>query len=251
MSNIDLETLEAYLEGKLATDQKQVVEESLTQDSDLKEELELLKLSRESIQLDSWSTLISETQNSFLKEREKQTIQSPGFWVWSARIAASLAFFLVVSSVVLISTTSPESINKSFGSYQIPVMRGGLDALSELEDAYSSKDFEKIESIRKQTDSFNIHSNFILAMADLQNGNPESAEQLLKKLESQNQSSGTPLYSDEIEYYLVQSLVQQQKYEEAENRVNELLNQPDNKYAKNFSNWDLWKIRILKFKKNI
>jgi outer membrane protein assembly factor BamD (BamD/ComL family) len=88
-------------------------------------------------------------------------------------------------------------------------------------------------------------------MADLQNGNPESAEQLLKKLDSQNQSSGTPLYSDEIEYYLVQSLIQQQKYEEAENRVNELLNQPDHKYSKNFSNWDLWKIRILKLKKSI
>lgn len=251
MSNIDLETLEAYLEGKLAPGQKQIVEESLSQDSDLMEELELLKLSRESIQLDSWSTLISETQNSYLKEREKNAIQAPGFWVWSARIAASLAFFLLISSVVLISTTSPESINKSFRSYQIPVMRGELDALSELEDAYSSKNFEKIESIRKQTDAFNIHSNFILAMADLQNGNPESAEQLLKKLESENQSSGTPLYSDEIGYYLIQSLIQQQKYEEAENRLNELLNQPDHKYAKNFSAWDLWKIRILKFKKNI
>lgn len=251
MSNIDLETLEAYLEGKLALGQKLIVEESLTQNSDLMEELELLKLSRESIQLDSWSTLISETQTSYLKEREKQTKQAPRFWVWSARIAASLAFFLVVSSVVLISTTSPESINKSFGTYQIPVMRGELDALSELDDAYSSKSFEKIESIRKQIDSLDIHSYFILAMSDLQNGNPESAEQLLKKLESQNQSSGTPLYSDEIEYYLVQSLIQQQKYEEAENRVNELLNQPNHKYAKNFSAWDLWKIRILKLKKSI
>lgn len=249
MSNIDLETLEAYLEGKLSSDQKQVVEESLTQDSDLMEELELLKLSRESIQLNSWSTLISDTQNSYLKE--KQTIQIPGFWIWSARIAASLAFFLVISSVVLISTTSPESINQNFSSYQIPIMRGELDAFSELENAYSSKDFEKIESLKNQSDSFNIHSNFILAMADLQNGNPESAEQMLKKLESQNQSSETPLYSDEIDYYLVQSLIQQQKYEEAGNRVNELLNQPNHKYEKNFSSWDVWKIRILKLKKSI
>lgn len=251
MSNIDLETLEDYLEGKLSSDQKQALEEVLTIDSKLLEELELLKLSRESIQLDSWSALISETQNSYLKEREKNAIQAPGFWVWSARIAASLVFFLVVSSVVLISTTSPESINKGFGAYQVPIMRGEVNALSELEDAYTAKDFEKIAAIRKQTDSFNFDANFLIAMAALQNGNPESAEQLLKNLESQNQTSETPLYTDEIEYYLVQSLIQQQKYKEAENRVNELLNQPNHKYSKNFSAWDLWKIRILKLKKSI
>ena len=251
MSNIDLETLEDYLEGKLSPDQKQAVEEVLTKDSKLLEELELLKLSRESIQLDSWSTLISEAQNSYLKEREKHSIQTPVFWLWSARIAASLAFFLIASGVLLISTTSPESINNGFGAYQVPIMRGEGDSLSELEDAYTAKDFEKIAALSKQTDSFNSDANFLIAMAALQNGNPESAEHLLKNLESQNQSSGTPLYSDEIEYYLVQSLVQQQKYEEAENRVIELLNQPNHKYRKNFSTWDLWKIRILKFKKSI
>lgn len=249
MSNIDLETLEAYLEGKLAPAQKKVVEKSLTQDSALMEELELLKLSRESIQLESWSALISATQKSYLLERKEHSKQKPKLLIWAARIAASFAFFLVATSLVLITTITPQSMNRNFGAYQIPIMRGEQEALSELENAYSSSDWEAIETIRKQPDSFDFHSYFILAMADLHNGNPESAEQLLTKLESQNQSSALPLYFEEIEYYLVQSLIQQQKYAEAESRVRELLNNPDHNYSKNFSVWDLWKIRILALKK--
>ena len=62
MNNIDLETLEAYLDGKLASEEKILLENSLKEDASLREELELLKLSREAIAMNSWAELISGTQ---------------------------------------------------------------------------------------------------------------------------------------------------------------------------------------------
>ena len=251
MNNIDLETLEAYLDGKLASEEKILLENSLKEDASLREELELLKLSREAIAMNSWAELISGTQKSFLKERKKADSKATPLWSWARRIAAGLSFLLVVATVVLFVTTSQNSMVENFYSYQIPVMRGDQNTFSQIQDAYLNQDYELLESLRSQVSQSDLESQFILAMADIENKKPASAEIILKDLETRNSQLEESVFSEEIDYYLIQSLLQQEKFDEAELRLEKILQDPSHRYFKNFTKSDLWKIRILKLKKGL
>ncbi len=245
---IDLEILEEYLSGDLVHLQMKEVEAALSKDPILREELELLSISKEAIQLASWRRLITETQTSFLKNREVNSSQQIGLWRWISRIAASIAFIILVSSVIFFTTTSPKSITGKFIEFQIPVMRGDSNTLSDLEDAYQLKDFATIEKSRNQLNPDDPTTNFILAMVDLENNKPASAEELLKKAMQHNKSAESPVFKEETDYYLVQALLLQEKFEEAEAILAEIKSDPTHKYAKNFSSWDAWRIKVLKIK---
>ena len=101
----------------------------------------------------------------------------------------------------------------------------------------------------KYVSQSDLESLFILAMADLENEKSALAEIILKDLETRNSQLEEPVFSEEIDYYLIQSLLQQEKYDEAESRLEKILQDPSHRYFKNFTKSDLWKIRILKLKK--
>lgn len=245
----DLEILEEYLDGGLSELEMKEFEATLSTDPELRKELELLKLSKESIQLSSWKNLISETQSSYLKSRKSDLRNQMGIWGWARKIAASLTLILLLSSVVFYTTISPKSLTDDFIEYQIPVMRGDAKILSDLEKAYQEKDFDSVEKMRDKFSSEDPKASFILAMVDLKNNKASSAEQHLKRIEIFNQTADNPIFKDEVSYYLVQALLNQNKFKEAESRMDQIKSNPRNKYAKNFTSWDLWKLKLLKIKR--
>ena len=72
-------------------------------------------------------------------------------------------------------------------------------------------------------------------MADLENEKSALAEIILKDLETRNSQLEEPVFSEEIDYYLIQSLLQQEKYDEAESRLEKILQDPSHRYFKNFT----------------
>ncbi|GAB2491078.1 hypothetical protein [Algoriphagus taiwanensis] len=249
-----IEDLEAYLDGLMEAEKAEQLVEDLKVDSALKLELEALKLAREGVQMAAWKEMIRKSQSEFLNDRDFSAIESEtptrsiSPFTWVSRIAASLTLLLAGVFAVLFFSTSPESITSKHLDYQIPVMRSGEFEISTLEEAYQKKDFETVKKLASEIDIYSAKDYFILAMSNLEQGQPESSETLLLAIENRNQLNQSQDFADQIDYYLVKAYLEQGKISDAKARMEKIQNDPQHTYHQNFTAWDKLKMTLLEWK---
>ncbi|WP_111669666.1 hypothetical protein [Algoriphagus litoralis] len=248
-----IEELEAYLVGDLAPDRKKDLDAKLAADATLQEDLEALKISREAIELVGWKALISKNQEEYLATREdskvKQIQSRPSsIGVWLGRIAASLLFVLIGSVSVLFFSTTPDSIISDQLEYSIPVLRSAESNLDQIEKAFQAKDFDRVLSLSSSVQEFDAKTYFLIGLSYLESQNGEKAEEFLTQIESKNLQSSESNYADQVDYYLVKAYLLQDKPEDAEMRIEKIIDDENHTYHGNFNLFDRLQIKILKFK---
>lgn len=251
--NYSLEELEAYLYGDLPEERNNQLKESIKTDLALQEELAALQISREAVELVGWKSVIAQSQKEFLAEREGTKIKpirsgQSGNGLWLGRIAASLSFVLVGSLAVLFFTTSPESITKNQIDYSLPVLRSSAEQLEALEQAYQKQEFDQVLELAEGINSYDAKTYLLIGLANLELNNGLEAEEYLTQIESENQSTSTLNYSDEVDYYLIKAHLIQGEIPEAEKRIIKITEDSNHTYHNNFGLLDLIKLKILKFK---
>ena len=246
--NISLEMLEDYLEGIIDQDQKLIVEQSLLENQELREEFELLKLTREAIAMAGWKDQINSIQTAFISGKSATQERTLTPWQWVGRIAASLLFILVASAAVFLFSTDTESLQSRFTAYQVPVMRGENDQKLELEELYQAGDFEAMIELRAEVQSTQT-AQFLLALAYLESERYSEAEEIFLEIERLNSQQQSNVYADQIDFYLIETLIGKGDFDAAENRVSKILSDEQHTYQKNFSNLDLIRLKILSIKK--
>lgn len=252
--NYSLEELEAYLYGELSAEKAKKLEEEIKTDLALRSELEALKISREAVEMAGWKSLIAQSQSEFLKERSEERKVKPleggstDFLYWTKRIAASLAFILVATGSMLFLTVSPESITADQVDYQIPVMRSAENTLSEIQGAFSEKDYQKVIDLGKQMENPTTEVSFLMGMAHLELKHYSEAEKSFLEIENENRINQSGEFADQVDYYLVHAYLSHGQPEKAETRMRKILNDPQHTYHGNFGKADLFKIFILKLK---
>lgn len=249
-NQFDLEQLESYLLGTANSEQNRQIQEALEQDEELRVQLAVLELTRKSINLSGWKDEINVAQQAYLTNRKLPQKQGKQvfFGPWMRRIAASILFFLIGAAALVVINASPESFLESKSiTYSLPVTRGASE-LSDLEQAYRDEDFESVISIHQSQNNPDQTSNFLAAMAALKTENGPLAVQLLQALRIENQQSDSPVYKDEIDFYLVKALVMAGDFEKAEKEIRKILSDPNHSYRDNLSRWDQWKVKIMDIK---
>lgn len=252
--NFTIEELEAYLQGELPERRKNALEDEIRSDPSLQDELEVLKISREAIEFAGWKALISKNQEEFLAERieekTKSTLTKPlSTGVWLGRIAASISLLLVGALAVLFFTNSPESITANHLEYNIPVLRSGENTSEEIDKAFQADDWDRVITISENFQEYDTKAYFLIGLAYLEKDNSPKAEAYFLQIESQNLQLSANEYGDQVDYYLVKSYLLQNKPDLAADRIEKVLADPDHTYHGNFSQWDLFKSKLLKFKK--
>lgn len=248
-----IEELEAYLLGELAPDRKEELDQNIKTDSELQEELEALKISREAIELAGWKSVISKTQKEFLAERAEDNVRPlqtkpKATGIWLGRIAASLAFILVGAIAVLFFSVTPESITSNQLDYSIPVLRSADNKLEEIEMAYQSGDFDVVLALSENIATYDPKAYFLIGLAHLERQNGAKATEYLTKIESENLQKQESNYADQVDYYLVKAYLIQSNTDLAEARMVKILEDSDHTYHNNFNRFDLLKVKILKIK---
>lgn len=248
-----LEELEAFLEGQLDQEARQEMEAELTSNPTLQEELEVLKISKEAIELATWRSIISKNQKEYLADREQESIPSVRLEhksknEWFGRIAASLALFLVGAAAVLFFTVSPESITSNQVEYSIPVLRSADNQLEILEKAYQAGDFDQIADISERLESYDAKAYFLIGLANLKEKNGAQAESYFTQIESKNLEQSENNYADQVDYYLIEAYLLQGNVNAAMLRMEKIINDSEHTYHGNFNSWDLLKMKIIQFK---
>ncbi len=248
-----LEELEAYLEGQLGSEARQEMEAELSANPSLHEELEVLKISKEAIELAAWRSLISKNQEEYLADREQDSIRSiqperKSKNQWFGRFAASLTLLLVGLITVLFLSVSPESITSNQVEYSIPVLRSANNPLEILEKAYQVGDYDQVLEISETLEAFDTKAYFLIGLANLKKENAMQAESYFTQIESKNFEQGENNYADQVDYYLIEAYLIQGKVDQAKLRMKKIINDPQHTYHGNFDRWDLIKMKILELK---
>lgn len=251
--NYSLEELEAYLYGELSEQRKNQLEENIKTDLALREELAALQICREAVELAGWKSVIAQSQNEYLAEREKTNIKpiqtgQSAIGVWMVRIAASLTLLLVGTLAVLFFSTSPESITENQIGYSLPVLRSSSAQFADLEQAYQNGEYGQVLELAKEINTYDAKTYLLIGLANLENNNGKSAEEFLTQIESENLKTSSRDYADQVDYYLVKAYMIQGKITEAEDRITKITQDQNHTYHDNFGQLDLIKLKILKFK---
>lgn len=247
--NYDIEQLDAFLDGQLNEVESAKIQEELQSDTALRENLALLKLSREAIKRAGIEKEIKKVQQSFLANRNSSKVRDLNPWRWTRAIAASLSIFLVAFAAMSYFLVSPSGFDSKFPNYELPILRTEAVAESSIEKAYSNQDFQQVIDLATAMQTRTNMDQFLLGLAYLEIGDFENAENILLEMEAANESSGQSFYSDELDFYLTEIWIKSKNYEKALQRIGEIKQDPKHPYFHNFTSWDKFKIQLLKWKK--
>lgn len=251
-NKIELPLLEDYLDKKLSLDQIKQIESLLATDLELAEELQALMLVREAIKMEGWKSQIAKTQQEFLDNRKIRSIDSApsqkSSSSWYLRIAASISILLIGLAAILIFSTSSESIDQNFLSYQVPVMRSNATTEDAIKEAYQSENYQGVIGIAEQSKSLNVDDQFLLGMAYLELGMGKEAVKELQNIQKHNATRNEKMYVAETDYYLLRAFLLSGDYEKAKSQIEIIRSNPKHKYHRNVDRWDVLKIKILDIK---
>ncbi|GAB2633011.1 tetratricopeptide repeat protein [Belliella aquatica] len=239
--------LDAYLDNKLSEEEKNLLLQELKENAALNELLELLKISRESIELGGLKNQIQSVQKEYLKIRATQVVKiKPSTW-WIG-VAASISLFILIGNFWIQKLPS-QLIEDNYISYEISTMRSSEIPLSVLENDFKNKAWTSILSAVPQN-SENQSEVFLAGIAAYELGDFESAIEYLERVIQLNQDLSDRYFHDEAEYYLSLSLLKLEKYDNALVLFEKINLDENHIYHGIFTNSDLLKLKVLTWVKN-
>ena len=246
-----LEKLDSYLSGALSAAESQDLEMELKSDLALQQELEILKIAKEAVELAAWKNLIAESQQEYLTDRNDTPVRSihpdkSGMGIWLGRIAASLTVLLVGAASVLVLSTSPQHITDQQVDYVLPVLRSSEFQLAEIGKAYQNQAYDEVLALGKTLNTYDAQGYLLIGLAHLEKNEWEEATEYFLRIEQENQIRSGSDFADQVDYYLVKAYLLQGNTDDAQLRLNKIMNDPNHIYHENFGTLDKWRLKILK-----
>lgn len=198
------ELMADYLEGNLDSSEKAKLENEMEANPEMRELMELLKISTESIKLSGQIKLISsihanyKKQETILKAKPKTYKIKP----WWLGIAAT--FILLISFGRIWLNITPENFHKEiYIPYNLPILRSGENNPEDINYYFKNEDFESVVAF-VNLESENRQDLFLAGIANMELNNPIMAIQFFKKVQELNLiiPENQKLYQDESDFYL-------------------------------------------------
>lgn len=245
----DIEQLDAFLDGQLNEVESAKIQGELQSDTALRENLTLLKLSREAIKRAGVEKEIKKAHHNFLANRNSSKVLEFNPWRWTKAIAASLLIFLSAFAAISYFSVSPSSFDSKFPNYELPILRAEVEEESLIENSYASQDFQKAIDLATSMKTKSNMDQFLIGLSYLEIGDFKNAENIFLEMEAAIESSGQSSYSDELDFYLTETWIKTENFDKALQRIGKIKQDPKHPYFHNFTRWDKFKIQLLEWKK--
>jgi tetratricopeptide (TPR) repeat protein len=269
------EIIERYLQGELEDDMLILFQEKIETDSEFKREVEVQQMMLQNIKRTGRQELKQylkeihkDVQDSGSIEKENQwrhtvkneRAEKPGLVLQNSRNKLFLLKVAATSTVVVIAITmwyaATISIQKMYAekfiSYQMPLTRGSAHDQDYVKRFYVVNDFNGyIQHYEADTDR-SIHEVFLAGNAYLNLSQPGEAIIAFTEVVKRNADLSVKerRFSDDAEFYLGLAYLNAGMLSEAEKIFKSIHKQPGHAYHNRIGSLFLFKLRILKIKRN-
>jgi tetratricopeptide (TPR) repeat protein len=248
------EKLVQFLDGELSGPQKEMIEQQLAADKNLRDELESLEASREAVKMFGLKQKVSGIHQQMMEELSTNPVKK----ISSARriirysIAAAASVILIAGSIVgynFYNLSSSRVFSSNYHSYELNTARD-VDSLqvSPVVTAYREKDYQKAVAVYSTFSPGTLKENFLAGMSYVELGNNAKAIDEFKKVINRNDSAKTNLYKDEAEYYLALTYVRNRDYDFALDLLRSIKENPEHIYHETVTRKLIRQVKLLKWR---
>lgn len=225
-----------YLDGELSGVEKQDLEQELSVDPGLREELDSLRSVREAIRLYGLQQKVSGIHSEMMKEMRPVAIIKPirgKIIKYSMAVAASLLLLVGGYFIYNAATISPERVfASSYTPFELVTVRDGNNMESNIEKAYREKNYNEVVRIHETGEDHSPQETFLCGSAALEMKNLPKAIKCFNEVLAASRQTGKPILKDEAEYYLSLSYLRNKDYDEALVLLNSIESDPAHTYYK-------------------
>ena len=245
-NNDDL--LVRYLDNELDPAEKKILEEKITADPGLRQQLEDLQLAREAVIQYGLKEKVSGIHQEMMKE-----LQTPVRSISSFRKVMRVSMSVAAGIVLLVgaflvynffSLSADGFYLSHYQAYEVSTVRneGGT---GELEKAYREKRYSDVVSLHASGGN-DARSDFLTAMSQLQLNDPPAAIRLLEK--AVKSPATAPQVKEEAEYYLALAYVKNRDFDLAIPLLEKIKDAPDHLYNGRVSAKMIRQVKMLKWR---
>ena len=222
------EQLLRYLDGELSGPDKAEMEQRLSVDQGLREELENLKLTKQAVQSYGLQQHVARVRKEMKDTKLVSLTPVRRIIRYSLAAAASvLVVFLAVSVFRSASPSADKLFADNYQPYTIVTTRGN-DSRSMIEEAYKNKEYSRVA--RLTDTSTTIKNIFLSGVSHLELKHTAYAITRFEKVLALNKEKGTKTLADESEYYLALAYLRNRQYTDADKLLTRIHNDPSHLY---------------------
>lgn len=252
-----IEVLDQYLDGQLDAEAAQQLEQQLTQDKSLREQLDALIMSRDAIRSHALRQRMQQLhRDNIAQVREggqvidvsQRTSSSRSIYVWPLRVAAALLIGILGYGAIQYATLSPRAVyEEQYLSYRLPISRSTEFQMTPLDSLYQQHNYQAVIQLFEDQTETSRRDTFLAGLAYLETDNYARAIANFTQLQS-TAGSDAATFQHETDYYLALTYLQNGQTEPALTLFEKIRSQEDHLYRNNISTTDLWKLRLLNSK---
>ena len=251
MDNFTLNTelLIRYMDGEVTGQEKLELDRRLLSDAALQEELENLRLARETIRVYGISEKVKNIHAEMMRGipgakpgKVKQIFR------YSAAVAAAVVLIVVSVLAYNFFSLSPEKLySQHYVKYELITLRDDSVKQSLLERAYKEKNFRGVSMFANQGKIYSDKDRLIAGIAFLELNNPVKAILHLKSIFTPGTNEKAEVVQS-AEYYLALAYLKNQDYDLSLELMEKIKADPLHIYYNNISNRLIRKVKMLKWK---
>jgi tetratricopeptide (TPR) repeat protein len=241
------EKLVQYLDGELSGIDKHDLENQLTADKNLQNELENLQLAREVVRSYGLKQHVASIHNQMMNEVQtpvRNITRSRRIIRYSIAIAASVLVVFLAGTLFRSNFLSSDKLfAENYHGYDLSISRDGA-ASSAIDNAYNARNYKQVISLTDT--STTVKNIFLSAMSYLELKDDNKAIEKYKMVIAMNESAGTNRLKDEAEYFLSLTYLRSKEYNHALDLMNKIYNDPGHIYHEKISRDLIRKVEKLK-----
>lgn len=249
----ELELLDKYLDGELDISERRDLERRINEDQGLKNDLEVLRISRDAIRTKAVSDRVKKLHQTLISEikNEEGNVIPIGrknrVFRWAMSVAASV--IIVVASFIAYqySTVNANKLySQQFLSYELPVTRSTGDDMTVIDSLYLAGSYAGVIEYFNSLEQKSIRDYFLTAMSYLHTEKFNEAIDLFHYIiDKNNIPAGEKYFEQETDFYLSLAYLKVGEFTKCKELFAKMKSNPKHLYHKNISRKDIWMLEIL------
>ncbi|MBE7170763.1 MAG: hypothetical protein INR73_09235 [Williamsia sp.] len=249
--DINTDTLIRYLDGELQGRELADIEQAISENPSLQQELESLRSAQLLVKSYGLRQQVGNIHAQMMEElKATQPSGTPvrSLFTRGFRVAASIILVIGIAAAYQYATLSARNLfDANYTAYSIHQTRGE-QAASRLEQLYLHDSMQLITTVFPNTKEPSQQDYFYTGNAYLQLGNAPDAIRLFTLLQQKNAATNQHMLEEDTEYYLAMAYLLNREPGKALPLLTQIHNNPQHLYHDKVSSWFLLKAKLLRDK---
>jgi tetratricopeptide (TPR) repeat protein len=241
-----------YMDGELPEAEKSSLKNSLANDKLLQEQYESLLLTREAIRQYGLKIKVGEIHQQMMHELQqpvKKINPARKLYRITAAVAAGIIFLIAGFWVYNFYSLSGEKLySANYKSYELSNVRDANSTLTDVEKAYSGKDYQEVIRIHDMAAERSVKTEFLCGVAAMELNNNTKAITCFKEVLQLNSASNSDILKDESEYYLSLSYLRNGDYDFSLELLDKIRNDKEHTYNAAVTKKLIRQVKMLKWR---